>query len=117
MILTASEFIELGEKYGYKIKYFDDGYYWLMPGESSHFIAQYQKCLDQTHYIQVARDFEYDEEVERYRAQRTVMLKNDLDFETEIVETIKQYKEGIVKYKKEVIENDFKPVRRNNGRI
>ena len=64
MILTASEFIELGEKYGYKVKYFDDGYYWLMPGDRYHFIAHYQKCNDDTHYIQVARDFEYDEDVD-----------------------------------------------------
>ena len=112
--MTASEFIELGEKYGYKVKYFDDGYYWLMPGDKTHFIAQYQKCLDETHYIQVAREFEYDEDAERYFAQTALMLKNDEDFETEVMETIRQYKEGMIKYKKEVIENDFKPVRRNN---
>ena len=42
------------------------------------------------------------------------MVKNDDNFEDEIVETIRQYKEGMIKYKKEVIENDFKTVRRNN---
>ena len=115
MILTASDFIELGEKYGYKVKYFDDGYYWLMPGDKYHYIAQYQKCMDETHYIQVARDFEYDEDTGKYLAQNTFMMKNDDNFEDEITETIKQYKEGMIKYKKEVIENDFKTVRRNNG--
>ena len=110
MILTASDFIELGEKYGYKVKYFDEGYYWLMPGDKYHYIAHYQKCLDETHYIQVARDFEYDEDSGRYIAQNTFMIKNDSDFEDEIVESIRQYKEGKIKYKKEVIENDFKTV-------
>ena len=114
MILTASDFIELGEKYGYEITYFDDGYYWLMPGDKTHYIALYQKCSDETHYIQVARDFEYDEDSGKYFAQNTFMIKNDCKFEDEIVETIRQYKEGMIKYKKEVIENDFKTVRRNN---
>lgn len=114
MILTASEFIELGEKYGYKVKYFDDGYYWLMPGDRYHFIAHYQKCPDDTHYIQVARDFEYDEDTGKYAAQGTFMVKNDVYFEDEITESIKQYKEGMIKYKKEVIEDDFKTVHRDN---
>lgn len=112
MILTASEFIEIGEKYGYKVKYFDECYYWLMPGDRYHFIAHYQKCPDDTHYIQVARDFEYEEG--KYSARSTFMVKNDVYFEDEVNETIKQYKEGMIKYKKEVIENDFKTVHRDN---
>ena len=110
--MTASEFIDIGEKYGYKVKYFDEGYYWLMPGDRYHFIAHYQKCPDDTHYIQVARDFEYEEG--KYSAQSTFMVKNDVYFEDEVNETIKQYKEGMIKYKKEVIEDDFKTVHRNN---
>lgn len=112
--MTASEFIEIGEKYGYKVKYFDDGYYWLMPGDMYHFIALYQKCNDDTHYIQVARDFEYEEDTGKYLAHSTFMVKNDVYFEDEVNETIKQYKEGMIKYKKEVIEDDFKTVHRDN---
>jgi len=115
--LTASEFIELGEKYGYKIKYFDERYYWLMPGDEYHYLALYEKCNDETHYIQVARDFEYDEDTGKYIAQNTFMVKNDCNFEDELTKSIRQYKEGMIKYKKEVIENDFKTVHRTNERL
>jgi len=115
VILTASEFIEIGEKYGYKIKYHEEGYYWLMPGDRTHFIAHYQKCNDDTHYIQVARNFEYEDG--NYFAQNTFFVKNDVYFEDEVRETIKQYKEGMIKYKKEVIEDDFKTVHRTNERL
>lgn len=102
--MTASDFITLGEKYGYKIKYFDSSFYWLMPGDSGHFFALYQIKSFDDYKIIIVDDFEYSEG--RICGLKTVCI-TDEDFEDKIKRAIEKYKLAVLKGKKEQILMDF----------
>lgn len=99
--MTTSDFITLGEKYGYKIKYFGSSFYWLMPGDSCHFFAWYQV---KSSNVYIVDDFEYSEG--RICGLKTVCV-TDEDFEDKIKRAIEKYKLAVLEGKKEQILMDF----------
>lgn len=102
--MTAGDFIALGEKYGYKIKYFGDSFYWLMPGDSGHFFAQYQVKSSDDYKIIIVDDFEYSEG--RICGLKTVSVEDE-DFEDKIKRAMEKYKLAVMEGKKEQILMDF----------